>query len=359
MLALAAMLLAMSPDDFAERLWRALPHASGNEVVSSTSLQACLGLLIPAVGNASKPALAKTLGVAPAALPKRDQALRARLRSLVEGGEATVSNAAFFAEPPTPAYVAAVAKGYGATSERLLRGSAGLQQVNGWAAQRTKGRIPHLLDSLSPAAVLVNAVTFDGLWQTPFPAEGTCRAAFAAPGGSRPVDTMRIGAGTFGYAKGTGFQALAMPYQGGRYRMVILLPDAGDPAPLLGTAAWTKLGMAATTVDLTLPRFTVRSAPNVKQALASLGLAPLFSTIDLRPAVPSGAVKRIDDVVQKTFIEVGERGTKAAAASGIVMSRAAMRPVQAIPFHVDRPFAFVLQHLGTGEPLFEGVVREP
>lgn len=364
MLAAAALLLAtMKPDDFSRRLWGAMPTDRGNVVVSPTSLNACLGLLIRAVGPSSRPALAKTLGVAPAELEAYEAALQERLRAVTSGDEATVASAGFFAAPPAPAYVAAVAKGFGATAERLKAGDAGLGQVNAWADARTKGRIPRLLEGLPPRtpAVFLNAVTFDGLWETPFSPGNTSKAAFAAPSGSRPVDTMHMKTARLSYAKGAGFQAIALPYQGGRYRMLILLPDAGDPGALLRGDAWRSAvdGASEATVDLALPRFTVRSEPNVEAGLKAMGLAPLFSKVDLRPAVPSGAVDRIGAVVQKTFIEVGEKGTKAAAATGIVMTRAIMRPIPSIRFHVDRPFAFVLQHVGSFEPLFEGVVREP
>lgn len=163
------------------------------------------------------------------------------------------------------------------------------------------------------------------------------------------------------YAKGAGFQAVALPYQGGRYRMVILLPDAGDPSELLKDLRWREslAHVEEKRVELTLPRFSVRSEPDVEGALKAMGLAPLFEKIDFRPAVPSGAVDHLGRVVQRTMIEVGEKGAKAAAATGAMMSRMAMIPLPSIPFHVDRPFAFALQHAATGKALFQGVIREP
>ena len=358
----ATLLAAMKTDDFATRLWNALPTDRGNVVVSPTSLEACLGLLVRAVGPTSRPALAQTIGVPAVGLPDYETSLASRLRALAAGGEATVSSAGFFEDAPAPAYAAGVARAFGATVERLKDGPAGLRQVNAWVDARTKGRIPSLFDALPPhtPAVLVNAVTFDGLWQTPFSPDDTRKAAFAAPGGTRQVDTMRMSSARLRYAKGAGFQSVAMPYQGGRYEMVVLLPDVGhDPAGVLRSDAWSREKGAEVTVDLALPRFTVRSGPAVETGLKAMGFAPLFAKVDLRPAVPSGAVDRIGAVVQRTFIEVGEKGTKAAAATGIVMARASMRPKPPIPFQVDRPFAFVLRHVATGEPLFEGVVREP
>ena len=360
MLVTAALLLAvpalaaLRPDDFATRLWNALPTKAGNVVVSPTSLEAALGLLIDGVGPTSRPALAETFGIAPSGLQAYDGALQARLRALA-GDEVTVSNAGFFASPPAPAYAAAVQRGYGATAERL-RDAA---QVNGWVDGHTKGRIPRLLDRLPPGttALLVNAVTFDGDWTAPFDAARTRKVAFAGRG---PVDTMHR-SGHLAYAKGEGYGLVAIPYRGGRYRMVVLLPDAGDPAATLRGGAWRgALGSATEAlVDLALPRFTVRSEPAVETAAKALGLAPLFRSMDFRPAVPGGAVAWIDRIVQKTYVKVDEKGTKAAAATGIVMTRGMRRPEAPVTFHVDRPFAFVIQHVASGEPLFMGVIREP
>ena len=352
----AALVAALATGSFADRLWRAMPTDRGNVVVSPTSLDAALGLLAHGLGPSSKPALAATLGVAPSGLGKYDAGLQARLRALVAGDEATVASAAFLADAPAPAYRDAVAKAYEATVERLT----GLKQVNGWANARTKGRIPTLLDKLpgNVSMVLLNAVTFDGLWATPFSPNNTRKEAFHAPEGDRTVDTMHLKGARLAYAKGAGYQVVAMPYEGGRYRMLILLPDAGgDPASLLKEAL--QAPAKEETVDLALPRFSVRSSPDVEGALKAMGLAPLFKKVDFRPGVPNGSVAQLSAVVQKTMIEVGEKGTKAAAATAIVGVRAIMRPVQAISFRVDRPFAFVLQHVGTGEPLFEGVIREP
>ena len=358
MLLLAACLLAAPSDGFAERLWRAMPTGRGNVVVSPTSLNAALGLLIQGVGPSSRAPLARTLGTDD--LDAYDKALQARLRTIGEGGEAVVANAGFFASLPAPAYAVAVERGYGAGIERL--GQDGLAQINAWTEERTKGRIPRLLESLSPAteAVLVNAVTFDGLWESPFRPMASTHASFASPGGSRSVVMMRSEKANLPYAKGEGFRLVVLPYQGGRYRMTIILPDAGDPARLLNDVAWRGAAEAAKVaeVDLSLPRFKVESAPDVAMGLKTMGLAPFFSRLDFTRAVPQG-VERLNMVVQKTFVEVDEAGTKAAAATAIGMTKSIRTRPGPLEFRVDRPFAFVIGHVATGEPLFEGVVREP
>ncbi|GEM_PF-4310215 len=349
---LSALLLASAPD-FATRLWRALPTDRGNVVVSPASVEACLGLLIPATGTSSKGALAKTLGTSAGGLDAYGTGLQKRMKAWTVGGETTVANAGFFAEAPRPSYVAAAAK-YGATVERLK----GLAQVNGWVEEETKGRIPKLFERLSPAthAVLVNAITFDGDWTTAFPKAATEKATF---GGSRTVDLMHLVRTRLSYAEGRDFRMVRIPYKGGQTVMSVLLPKEGDPARLLRDAAWRSVEGTSHTVDLSLPRFTVRSAPQVEDALKAMGLAPLFARIDLSPALPGGAHDAIDQIVHRTYVKVDETGTQAAAATGIAMPRSMPSRPDRVVFRVDRPFAFAIQRAETGEILFQGVIREP
>lgn len=355
---LAALALAASPD-FALRLWNALDTSQGNVVVSPMSIEACLGLLIPGVGPSSKPPLAKTLGTRD--LSAYFQKLSGRVQALTHDDETTVSNAGFFAEAPRPSYVAATKESLGATAERLLPDGAGLKQVNGWVDRHTKGRIPKLFDRLDDGtrAVLVNAVTFDGDWSTAFSANATRPMAFHAPTGTHKVPNLRDPKRMLPYAVGKGYRMVVLPYKGDRYRMTLLLPDSGDPAHLLGDDSWRAQSTIYQPVDLALPRFTVRSSPDVQTALAKMGLAPLFSHIDLSPALPGGSHDQIDQIVHRTYVKVDEKGTEAAASTGIAVKRAMPRPQTTAIFHVDRPFAFAVQRTDGGEILFEGVVREP
>jgi serpin B len=356
MLPIAPFLLAtVATPDFATRLWQATPTGKGNVVISPTSVEACLALLIPAVGPVSQPPLAKTLGITVPAFPTFQQDLKKRLAGLTSGPETTVSNAGFFAEAPRASYVAAIAKLYGATAERLQADP--LKQVNGWVDKKTKGRIPKLFDQLDGRthAILVNTVTFDGDWSLPFPKEATKKAAF----GGRTVDMMHLAKAELFYSEASAYRSVQLRYAGGRYLMTILLPNAGDPASLLDSDGWRTAPTTSRPVDLFLPKFTIRSSPDVKGALRKMGLAPLFNHIDLSPALPGGGADQISEIVHRTYIKVDEKGTKAAAATGIVMTKAIRIPQPPVVFRVDRPFAFAIQSVQSGEVLFQGVIREP
>jgi len=356
MLPIAPLLLATAvAPDFATRLWNAVPTARGNVVISPTSVEACLALLIPAVGPASQPPLAKTLGITVSAFPTFQQDLKKRLEALTAGPETTVSNAGFFAEEPRASYVAAIAKLYGATAERLQADP--LKQVNGWVEKKTKGRIPKLFDRLNGGthAVLVNTVTFDGDWSLPFPKEATRKAPF----GHRTVDMMHLAKAELFYGEAKAYRSVQLRYAGGRYLMTILLPNVGDPAALLNSSEWRTAPTTSRPVDLFLPKFTIRSSPDVQDALGKMGLAPLFNLIDLSPALPSGGADQISQIAHRTYVKVDEKGTKAAAATGIVMTKAIRIPQPPVVFRVDRPFAFAIQSVQSGEVLFQGVIREP
>ncbi|RYG23177.1 serpin family protein [bacterium] len=354
---LPTLLLAFTAaPDFATRLWQAVPTGNGNVVVSPASVEACLGLLIPAVGPSSKPALAKTLGTSVPGLSALWTNLLSRQKAWTVSGEVTVANAGFFSETPRPTYVAAL-KAYGGTADRLRS----LQQVNGWVEKKTKGRIPKLFERLDPQthAVLVNAITFEGDWQSAFDKKLTRKEGFQTPSGQRGVGMMHSPNLNGFYAEGKGYRAVELPYKAGRYRMVVMLPNDGDPAAIFKDSDWKDVVARQSSIDLSLPRFNVRSKPDVEKALMSMGLAPLFGRIDLSPALPGGANDNIDQIVHQTWIKVDEKGTEAAAATGIAMTKGAPMQSRKVVFRVDRPFAFAIRNEATGEILFQGVVREP
>jgi serpin B len=70
----------------------------------------------------------------------------------------------------------------------------------------------------------------------------------------------------------------------------------------------------------------------------------------------------ISDIFHKTFLKLDESGTEAAAATAVVMLRAAAiiaRPAPPVEIHVDHPFLFAIQHRASGACLFLGHVTDP
>jgi serpin B len=72
------------------------------------------------------------------------------------------------------------------------------------------------------------------------------------------------------------------------------------------------------------------------------------------------ATAAISDVLHKTFVEVNEEGTEAAAVTGVKMMATAMpRPEDKFSFVCDHPFLCAIRDDVTGSVLFLGAIFDP
>ncbi|MGE5292762.1 MAG: serpin family protein [Micromonosporaceae bacterium] len=243
------------------------------------------------------------------------------------------------------------------------------REINRVVAEQTAQKITGLLApgviGASTRLVLTNAVYLKADWAQRFPAAATHEAPFHLDAaGTVTVNMMRTTA-RFGYLRADGYQAVRLPYMGGRLAMTVVLPD-GPLAPLeehftaQGMRSLTG-GLSTTRVDLSMPRFRVTSAFKLSAVLRLLGVSDPFTGDADFSGITSETRLHIDEVVHKAYVDVDENGTEAAAATAVVMRVAALvmpdrPPVTVI---VDRPFLFAIADTVTGVPLFLGRVTNP
>ena len=243
------------------------------------------------------------------------------------------------------------------------------QLINRWVAGRTQDRItdliaPGVLDAMS-RLVLVNAIYLKAPWEHPFDTSLTAMAPFhLADGGTVDVETMRSSEVRGSVARGSGWRAARIPYAGGRLAMTVVLPDPGRTGDVERLVAGGDLGdlLAGgrpTVLDLELPKWTFRTNAPLGDRLVELGMPTAFdrTRADFRPMTEEDLDLYISAVVHEGFIAVDEEGTEAAAATAVVMTEASAPVAQ--PFHVDRPFLFVIHDVEHGTPLFLGRVDDP
>lgn len=259
---------------------------------------------------------------------------------------------------------------YGAGARTLDFASGQARQtINAWVSDHTGGKINDLLQPPLPSPgtsmVLTNAVYFKGDWAQPFPKSATKDEPWKSPGrDDRPVPMMRQ-SDNLPYAKGDGFQALELPYAGGRLSMVVLLPDEVDGLPAMEqklSPEWLSAalnGLGKRKVEVMLPRFRVEASVELKEALSGLGMPTAFGAgADFSGMDGKGGLY-IDAVVHKAYVDVNEEGTEAAAATAILMPRMAARPQPPAVFRADHPFVFLIRDRETGGTLFLGRVADP
>jgi serpin B len=165
------------------------------------------------------------------------------------------------------------------------------------------------------------------------------------------------------YAKRPGLQAVDLPYKGKRLSMLILLPGRGRLGALERGLTARRLAtitasLTPRTVDLSMPRFTISTRLSLAPVLGALGMPRAFTDQAEFGRISSTVALQIQSVVHRVWIQVGEKGTEAAAATGITfMPTSAVQPTFRVA--IDRPFLFLVRDRATGAVLFLGRVQNP
>jgi serpin B len=175
-------------------------------------------------------------------------------------------------------------------------------------------------------------------------------------------------AGMYRYFQGNGFQAVCLPYGSGRMAAYLFLPDEGtkwaDFTAQFTSDHWNTWmpGFHEAQGNLGVPRFRSAYEANLQPPLSDLGMGIAFNAkrADFSKLAGNGPGDVwIGAARQKTYVEVNEQGTEAAAATGVVMQTRAARRVQTFKLTFDRPFLCVLQDSKTGAILFLGEIVDP
>jgi len=272
-------------------------------------------------------------------------------------------------------YLAGLREKYRAECANLnFADPSALDTINAWVAQHTENRIPSIINQLSPAnmLVLVNCAYFKARWGHPFDSTNTILRQFYVDGRQAvPVATMRHESTGVGYFQDEEVQIARLQYIDDRFGMYIILPsrntNLSNVIADLTLSKWktflSKLRPHAGVFSL--PKFKVESSFQLVPVLQNLGMNDAFTRsadfskiLDSEQEMPPFFC--IGQVIHKTFIEIDEEGTEAAAATAIMMWGAGIpKPPPPFEMIVDRPFLYVIADDMTGAVLFIGTVRDP
>ncbi len=244
------------------------------------------------------------------------------------------------------------------------------QTINDWADTSTHGKIKEVVQFPFPPltrVILANAIYFKGKWDRPFDKQATKDHAFNVLPGATPKQVpMMWQHGRFNYQQGDGFQAVRLPYGGQRLQMYLFLPDTNSSPPKLladfSSETWRdKIPPKFQDKEgtLLLPRFKLDYDVILNDPLKALGMRQAFA-VDADFSTMANEPLFISEVKQKSFVDVNEEGTEAAAVTTVHMrATAVLRPVESFEMIVDRPFLFVIGDDQTQSVLFMGVVYDP
>lgn len=294
------------------------------------------------------------------------------LQSLDEKVVFELANAIFYADGFTvkPDFLNINKTVYDAEVEKLnFNSQAAVDRINDWVAGKTNDKITKIIENLSPLdrMVLLNAIYFNGIWTNKFDEKGTHNLTFTKSNGTTIEVPMMKKEEKLDYTTNSLFSAVKMPYGNGQYNMVVMLPATGKNSQnvidALSFSNWKKWMTEFETKDpvvMTMPRFKFAFEIKLNDVLRKMGMNKAFqpNVADFSKIAEEDLY--ISSAVHKSFIDVNENGTEAAAVTSITFTTtsAGNEPPKTI-FYVDKPFVFAITEKDTDAILFIGEVNHP
>lgn len=239
-----------------------------------------------------------------------------------------------------------------------------VKAINNWCSENTNGKIKEIIDKLDPGnvMVLINALYFNAPWENEFDPSMTSEQPFFGISGQQKVKMMGA-KGRYLYAEQDGFQMIQLPYKGNRYSMYVVLPPKGTDLEKVLPKVNEQIFNSAmdmlkqTEVRFYMPRFKVETSMLLNKSLQNMGIKTAFtSAADFSGIAQMGPLV-LDQVRQKCYIDVTEKGTEAAAVTSAQMRLTSVRPAQKLPvMRVDRPFVFFIADCESENILFAGKI---
>lgn len=242
--------------------------------------------------------------------------------------------------------------------------------INDWVKQNTGGKIEKIVQKINPdqALFLVNAIYFKGSWTNEFDKQQTREYPFSLASGQQKQHPMMSQKGKYKYLENPEFQAVNLPYgNNGRISLYVFLPKQNSNLKAffqtLKAENWDKWmsQFSKREGSIRLPKFKIDYDITLNNTLKALGMGQAFSSKANFSGMGNGKNFAISEVKHKTFVEVNEQGTEAAAATSVgIMPLSAPVPTYA-PFQmiVDRPFFCAIRDNQTGSIIFMGSIAEP
>jgi serpin B len=242
------------------------------------------------------------------------------------------------------------------------------KEINQWVEKKTQNKIQDLiqkgmLDKLT-RLVLVNAIYFKGMWEFPFDEKKTKEDTFYVYSECMTKADFMHRDITAKYYKDDLAKVIEIPYSGKQLSMMIIMPLEKYGMRKLENKLDNKLyesynkSLYSTKVKLSLPKFKINAGYELNKPLSELGMKSAFGKNADFSGITDVEELYISNVIHKSFVEVNEEGTEAAAATGVVMRKTTAIMKKEV-FEADHPFIFFIKDNKTGSILFMGRVMNP
>ncbi|MCL2413576.1 MAG: serpin family protein [Bacteroidales bacterium] len=240
--------------------------------------------------------------------------------------------------------------------------------INQWCSDKTNGRITEIIDKINDDVVmyLINALYFKSKWKFEFDRANTRSGDFTkAKGQTTRVNLMTQTAG-LRYFQDQYLSAVELPYGNEAFSMVLILPTFPNTCidklvEHLDNDTWQNIveNLHEQNINLRLPRFRVESDIPLNCPVQNAGMQRIFQGGLENIGHSARGPLAVSNIKQKTFVEVNEEGTEAAAVTVVEVIAMSLQPNMPIPFHANRPFLYLIREQSTGTILFIGRMDDP
>lgn len=352
--------------------------ANSNIFISPVSISMALGMTYNGARGSTEEAMKTTLEFADLSMDEINQSYKSLielLKGIDSDVEFNIANSIWYRDDYTfeEDFLDRCGNYFDARVSGLdfSQGQTVKDTINNWVEENTNGRIKDILDYVPGDAImyLVNAIYFYGTWTYQFKEEETKDDTFYLPGGETKTCQMMEVRSKFKYFENSQLQAIDIPYGNGNYSMTVILPREEQDIDLLiaglTQSQWDEWmnGFSEDSVNLFFPKLKLEYKTDsiLKAVLTDMGMGIAFDryAADFTGMYKPGEVF-INRIIHKTFLEVDEEGTEAAAATIVEMGLTSIPGGRTYPtIRVNRPFLFTIRENHSGTILFIGKIVEP
>ncbi len=358
--------------DFSVKLFKASFEGENNTLISPLSVISALAMTAGGANGDTLTQMEQVFGMDRESL---DEYLASYINGLPQGekykldlaNSIWINNSGNFT--PSGDFLQHNADYYGADIYESPFDEATLRDINNWVKEETDGMIDSILNQIPAEAImyLINALAFDAEWEEIYEKNNIRDDDFTKEDGST-VNVDFMYSTESAYIEDELAKGFIKYYSGREYAFVALLPNEGvSVEDYISSLDGEKLNKMLTepmsaTIYASLPKFETEYSVEMSDILSALGMPNAFDSLmaDFSLMGTADGNIYINRVLHKTFISVGEKGTRAGAVTAVEMDcESAMMPLEPKEIYLDRPFVYMLIDCENGIPFFIGTMMDP
>lgn len=366
--------IVASADNFALKIFKniAVSESGKNVFISPLSISMALGMTLNGADGTTYEAMRNTLslsGITQQEINESYQSLIDLLTKIDSKVIMQIANSIWYRNTISvkPDFLELNRKYFNAAVNPMnFNDPATINVINNWVKESTNGKIDKIVEQIDPATImfLINAIYFKGTWKYQFDKNKTLDDVFKKETGETIACRMMNLENDFYLSSNDSFTVIDLPYGRGNFSMTILLPAKDktikDVIGTLTDASWAGLinNLSKMKRQLYMPKFKLEYKINLNETLKSLGMGVAFEPFGANFKKLYDGIENayISDVDHKTFIDVNEEGTEAAAVTSVTIG---VTSIMDSVIRLDRPFIFAIREKASNCILFIGKLEDP